>query len=196
MQTLPRSIASQDVSTQMGARPASSFSFDAAVQTPLRSVLSHDTSNNYRSLSSSYTVKVRHQYNAVLIVPHRLNLLTLLRFAIPAAPALSETVTCTLWLHMSYCSHHRVSKSMPRLQVSRSLPTCALHMVYLSKQLLFDLVHLLLSQTRSHSHLWEHILLPAREVPVPPLREPTIEFMQITVQALVLFLNRVPLFFL
>ena len=43
MQTLPRSIASQDVSTQTCARPAFSFSLDAAVQTPLRSVLSHDT---------------------------------------------------------------------------------------------------------------------------------------------------------
>ena len=50
---------------------------------------------------------------------------------------------------MSYCSHHRVSKSMPCLQVSRSLPTCALHMVYLLKRPLFDLVYLLLSQSRS-----------------------------------------------
>ena len=128
MQTTSRSAASQDVSTQMGARPASSFSLDAAVQTPLRCVLSHDTSTqNYRSLSSSlavssqtiaWTVKVRHQYNAVLIVPHRVKLLTLLRFAIPAIPALSETVTCTLRLHMSYCSHRRVSKSIRHLQVS------------------------------------------------------------------------------
>ena len=78
-------------------------------------------------------------------------------------------------------SRHRVSRSMPRLQVSRSLPTCALHMVYLLKRLLFDLVYLLLSQSRTHSHMsvprmWEYILcaqlLPAREVQVPPLRNP------------------------
>ena len=48
--------------------------------------------------------------------------------------------------------------------------------------------------------MWEHILcallLPAREVLVPPLREPTILSMQILLQGLVLFLNREPLFFL
>ena len=44
VQTLPHSTASQDVSTQMGTRPASSLSLDSAVQTPLRSTVSHDTS--------------------------------------------------------------------------------------------------------------------------------------------------------
>ena len=48
--------------------------------------------------------------------------------------------------------------------------------------------------------MWEHILcaqvLPAREVLVPPLREPTILSMQILVQGLALFLNREPSFFL
>ena len=47
---------------------------------------------------------------------------------------------------------------------------------------------------------WEHVLcaqlLPAREVQVPPLREPTILLVQILEQELVLFLNRVPWFFL
>ena len=42
--TLPHITVSQDVSTQMGARPASSFSLDAAIQTPIRSTVSHDTS--------------------------------------------------------------------------------------------------------------------------------------------------------
>ena len=40
----PHSTVSQDVSTQMGARRASSFSLDAAVQTPIRSTVLHDTS--------------------------------------------------------------------------------------------------------------------------------------------------------
>ena len=47
---------------------------------------------------------------------------------------------------------------------------------------------------------WEHILcaqlLLAREVQVPPLREPTSLSVQILVQELVLFLNHEPLFFL
>ena len=44
MQTLPHSTLSQDVSTQMGSRPASSFSLDVFVQTPTRSTVLHDTS--------------------------------------------------------------------------------------------------------------------------------------------------------
>ena len=95
-----------------------------------------------------------------------------------------------------------VSNSMPRLQVSIMMPTCALHMVYLLKRHHCDPVYVQLSQSRPHSHLlvppkWEHFLcaqlLPAREVLVPPLREPTILSMQILVQGLALFLNREPL---
>ena len=48
--------------------------------------------------------------------------------------------------------------------------------------------------------MWEHILcaqrLPAREVQVLPLREPTILLVRILVQEQVVFLNREPLFFL
>ena len=48
--------------------------------------------------------------------------------------------------------------------------------------------------------MWEHILcaqlLPTREVLVPPWREPTILSIQIPVQELALFRNRVPSFFL
>ena len=77
-------------------------------------------------------------------------------------------------------------------------------MVYLLKRHRCDPVYVKLSQSLPHSLLlvpsiWEHILcaqlLPAREVLVPPLREPTILSMQILVQGLVLFLNREPLFF-
>ena len=48
--------------------------------------------------------------------------------------------------------------------------------------------------------MWEHILsaqlLLAREVLVPPFREPTILLVQILVQELVLFLNHEPWFFM
>ena len=132
----------------------------------------------------------------VLTAPHRHNLLTLLHLAVPAAPAMPATVTCTLRPHMSYHSHHRVSRTMPV-----NMP----HMVHLSKRHRCDLVCVHPSQSRPHSHMsvppkWEHILcaqqLPTREVQVPPKREPTILLVQILVQELVLFLNHEPWFFL
>ena len=106
------------------------------------------------------------------------------------------TVTSTLRPHMSYYSHHRVSKSMP---------VNTLHMVYLLKRHRCDLVCVHLSQLRPHRlmsvpPMWEQILcaqlLPIREVPVPPKREATILLVQILVQELVLFLNHGPWFFL
>ena len=133
--------------------------------------------HNYRSRSSLLdvssltillTVRARHRHKAILVVPHRLNLLTLLRLAVSAVPVLTETITCALWPHVSCCSHHRVSRSMP---------TCAPHMVYLLKRHWCDLVCVHLSQLRTHSLMsvppkWEHILcaqlLPTREVQVPP----------------------------
>ena len=170
--------------------------------------------HNYRSRSSildvpSLTilliVRARHRHKAILVVPHRLNLLILLRLAVSAVPVLTETVTCALRPHVSCCSHHRVSNSMPRLQVSIMMPTCAPHMVYLLKRHRCDPVYVQLSQSRRHSILfvpsmWEHILcaqlLQAREVLVPPWREPTTLSIQILVQGLALFQNREPSFFL
>ena len=133
--------------------------------------------HNYRSRSSFsgalypmtlWTVKHCHRHIAMLVAPHRLNLLTLLRFVDPAAPAMLATVTSTLRLHMSYCSHHRVSRSMPG-----NMP----HKVYLLKRHRCDLVCVHPPQSRPLSHMsippkWEHILcaqpLPTREVQVPP----------------------------
>ena len=98
--------------------------------------------HNYRSRSSLLdvssltillTVRARHRHKAILVVPHLLNLLTLLRLAVSAVPVLAETITCALWPHVSCCSHHRVSNSMLRLQVSLLMPTCALHMAHLFK---------------------------------------------------------------
>ena len=82
--------------------------------------------------------------------------------------------------------------------------TCALHMAYLLQRHLYDPGYVQLFQTRTHSPLlvpsmWEHImhdqLLLVREVLVLLWREPTILLIQVLVQGLVLFLNRVPSFF-
>ena len=136
---------------------------------------------------------------------HRLHFLTLLRLAVSAVPALTVTITSILWLHVSCCSHRRVSNSMPRLQVSILMLTCAPHMAYLLKRHPGDPGYVQLSQSRPHSFLlvpsmWEHIMhdqfLLAREVQVPPWREPTLLSIQIFVQGLALFLNREPSFFL
>ena len=132
--------------------------------------------HNYRSRSASSgasspttlsTAKLCHRHIAMLAALHRHNLLTVLRFVFPAAPAMPAVVTCTLRHHMSYCSHHRVSRSML---------VNMLHMVYLLKRHRCDLVCVQLSQSRTHSHLsvppvWTHIpcaqLLPSREAQVP-----------------------------
>ena len=90
------------------------------------------------------TVKHCHRHIAMLVAPHRLNLLTLLRFAAPVAPAMLATVTSTLRPHMSYYSHHRVSRSMPG-----NMP----HKVYLLKRHLCDAGNVQLSQSRPCSHM-------------------------------------------
>ena len=150
-------------------------------------------------------VSARHRHKAILVVSHCLHFLTMLRLALSAVPVLTGTMTSALWLHVSCCSHRRVSNSMPRLQVSLLMPTCALHMAYLLKRHLCDPGYVQLSQSRPHSLLlvpsmWEHImraqLLLAREVLVLPWREPTILSIQILVQGLAPFLNREPQFFL
>ena len=150
-------------------------------------------------------VRARHRHKAILVVSHCLHFLTLQRFALSAAPVLTVTITSALWPRVSCCSHQRVSNSMPRLQVSLLMLTCAPHMAYLVKRHHCDPGYVQLSQSRPHSLLlvptmWEHILrahpLPAREVLVLPWWEPTILSIQILVQGLALFLNRVPSFFL
>ena len=208
VQTLPHSTVSQDASTQMGA------SLDAAVQTPIRSTVLHDISTqlpltefsmDVSSRTILLIVSARHRHKVILVVSHCLHFLTLLRLALSAVPVLTVTITSALRLHVSCCSHRRVSTTMPRLQVSLLTPTCALHMAYLLKRHLCDPGYVQLSQSRSHSLLlapsmWEHIMraqpLQAREVLVLLWRDPTILSIQILVQVLALFLNREPSFFL
>ena len=107
---------------------------------------------NYRSRSSSsgasspmtlQTAKPRHRHIAMLAAPHLHNPLTLLRFAVPAAPATPATVTRTLRLHA--CHHSR-------LRVSSGMPVSTPHMVYLLKQPWCGLVCVHPSQSRPHSH--------------------------------------------
>ena len=73
-------------------------------------------------------VRARHRYKAILVVSHCLHFLTLLRLALSAVPVLTVTITSALWPHVSCCSHHRVSNSMPRLKVSLLIAhLCASH---------------------------------------------------------------------
>ena len=147
--------------------------------------------HNYRSRSSSsgasypmtlQTAELCHRHIAMLVAPHRLNLLTLLRFVAPSSAT-----------HASDCHEHTTAPHV-LLQpppVSRSMPGNMPHKVYLVKRHRCDLVCVHLSQLRPQSHMsvppkWEHILcaqlLPAREVLVPPERETTILLVQILVQ--------------
>ena len=190
----------------------SSFSLDAAVQTLIRSTVLHDTSTQLplteffigcifsndpfdRQGSSSAQGDIGRSWP-----PQPPDFATTCSLS-----SSSLAVTCALLPDVSCCSHHRVSNSMPHLQVSIMMPTRAPHMVYLLKRHRCDPVYVQLSQSRPHSHMfvpsmWEHILcaqpLPARKVLVQPLREPTILSRQILVQGLALFLNREPSFFL
>ena len=108
-------------------------------------------------------------------------------------------------VHVPCCSHRQDSNSSHRLLVPLLVLTCTLHMAHLLQLHRCDPVFVQLSQSRPHSLLfvpsmWEHILcaqlLPAGEVLVLPWREPTFLSIQILVQGLALFLNRVLSFFL
>ena len=215
MQTLPHSTVPQDVSTQMGARPTSSFSLDAAVQTPVRSTGSHDTSTQlllteffiggifsndlfYRQGSSSAQGDIG---------------------CASRPPLLDIATTCSLSSssldrdgHVHTTAPRVLLQPPPGLEQYAPPPgldidahLCASRGIPVIKRHRCNPVYVQLSQSRSHSLLfvppmWEHImhdqLLLVREVLVLLWREPTILSMQILVQGLALFLNRDPLFFL
>ena len=135
---------------------------------------------------------------------HHLYFLTLSRLALLAVPVSTVKITSALWPHVPCCSHRRDSNSLPRLQASLLMLTCALHMAYLLQRHLYDPGYVQLFQSRTHSPLlvpsvWEHImhdqLLLAREVPVPLWWERTILLLQILAQGLALFQNRESSFF-
>ena len=211
VQTLAHNTLSQVVSTQMGSRPASSFSVDVFVQTPKRRTVLHDTSTQLtvteffigcifwndpfdRQRSSSAQGDIG---------------------SVSPPPLPDIAMTCTL-SSSSYDSDDLVHTLAPRvllqpppglehLPASLLMPTCALHMAYLLQRHFYDPDYVRLFQSRPHSRLfapsmWEHImraqLLPARELPVLLWREPTILLIQNLVQGLALFLNCEPSFFL
>ena len=60
-------------------------------------------------------------------MPHRLNLLTLLRLAVSAVPVLTETVTCTLWPHVSCCSQRGLEQYAPPPGLENYAHLCASH---------------------------------------------------------------------
>ena len=213
-QTLPHSTVYHDVSTQMGARPASSFSLDAAVQPPIRSTVSHDTSTQLplteffigcifsndpfdRQGSSS----AQGDIGSVSLppLPDIATTCTLSSSSLDSDDHVRTLAPCALLQPPPGLEQYAPP---PGLDVDAHM--CEAHMVYLLKRHRCDPVHAQLSQSRPHSLLfvpsmWEHILcaqlLPAREVLVPPWREPTILLIQVLVQGLALFLNREPPFF-
>ena len=212
VQTIPHSTLSQHVSTQMGSRSASSFSADVLAQTPIRSTVLHDVA----------TQLLLAEFFFGCIFSN--DLLDRQNFDRQSPPSVqddiggdSPSLTCTLTRSSldcddlvrtlaprACCSHRRDSNSLPRLQASLLMLTCALHMAYLLQRDLYDPGYVQRFQSRTHSSLlvpsmWEHVmhdqLLLVSEVLVLLWREPTILLKQILVQGLGLFLNHGHWFF-
>ena len=133
-----------------------------------------------------HPLQLRHRHIAMLVAPHRLNILALLCFAAPATPAMLATVTSTLRLPVSYYSHHRVSRNMPV-----NMP----HMVYLLKQHR----HAPTATCQYHPSGNTSCALSyylQEKCKYRPCGVGAILLVQILVQELVLFLHREPSFFL
>ena len=117
-------------------------------------------------------VRDRHRHKAILVVPHRLNLLTLLQLAVSAVLDRDD--------HVRTMAPRVLLQPPPGLEQFAHLQVSLL--MHLLKRHRCDPVYVHLSQSRLHSHRsvppkWEHILcaqrLPAREVLVPPWWERT-----------------------
>ena len=184
VQTTSPSTLSQHVSTQMGSRLASSFSVDVFVQTLVRSVVLHDVAIQ----------------------------LPITEFFIGCVFS-NDPLDCQNCVRQSPSSvhgprallHRQDSNSSPRLLVPLSVLTCIPYMAHLLQLHLYELGYVQLFQLRLHSSLLvplmrDHIIyvqpLQAREVPVHPWWERTILLIQMHVQGLFLFLNRMLSFFL
>ena len=184
----------------MCSRPVPSLLLDAAVQTLLYSVASHDASTQ---------LPLTEFFIGCTFSTDPLD-----RQALPSAhcdagsaspPQPADIATLCSPSSASHASDGHQDTTASRVPlVSRSFPVSAPHMVCLLKQPRCDLFCVHPSQSRPHSHMsvppkWEHILcaqlLPTREVQVPPFRETTILLVQSLVQELVLFLNLGPCFF-
>ena len=142
MQTIPHSTLSQHVSTQMGSRSASSFSVDVFVQTPRRSTVLRDVATQlpftefFIGCIFSSDPLDRQDFDRQRSSSAQGNI-----GGVSPPPLPDITTSCSLSSSSLDCDdhgHHRVSNSMPRLQVSLLTPTCALHMAYLLKRHLYD----------------------------------------------------------
>ena len=84
-------------------------------------------------------------------------------------------------VHVPCCSHRQDSNSSPCLLVPLLALTCTHHMAHLLSAISVT-PHSLLSVPPKWEHILSSQLRPAREVLVPPLREPTILLVRILVQ--------------
>ena len=149
---LGSTLSTHEVLCPTCSRPVPSLPLDAAVQTPLYSVASHDASTQLPlteffigCILSNDPLDLQASPSAHCYADsasHLHNPLTLRPFAAPAAQAMLATVTSTLRPHVCYYS---------LLRVSRSMPVSTPHMVYLLKRHRCVCVHL--SQSRPHSHM-------------------------------------------
>ena len=221
VQTTPPCDACQDVSTQTSDQQVSSISFDVAVQTSFHGVhissldaAVQTTPHKVLRLSTSLHSWVLAQFPRFLLIflfrlPYAVWCHTMLPYNYRSRSSLLAVFYRTiLWtaktlfvsprhqckVHVPCCSHRQDSNSSPRLLVPVLVLTCTLHMAHLLQ------LHLCVHSPPLAPPMWEHNmhdrLLLVREVPEPLLREPTILSIQILVQGLALFLNRVPSFFL
>ena len=169
VQTLPHSTLSQDASTQMGARPASSFSIDVTVQTLVRNIVSPDTSTQpltefFIGCIFSYDPLDREGSSSVQCDAGS---------ASPPQPPDIATNCNPSSSSLARDGHVHTCLTAATTGSRRGMPTCAPLMAYLLKRHRCDLVCVQLSQSRPHSHMsvppmWEHILCaqlqPTREV--------------------------------
>ena len=172
VQTIPHSTLSQNVSTQMGSRSASSFSVDVFVQTPERSNVLHDVATQ---------LPLTEFFIGCIYSNDPLDRQNFVRQSPPSVQG-------------PRASRRQDSNSQPRLLILLLTLTCLLHMVRpLSAFTVMPCSRL------SVPPMWEHTLyaqlLAPKEVLVPPLREPTILLVLILVQEQVLFLNHGHWFF-
>ena len=185
VQTTPQSTLSQHVSTQMGSRSASSFSVDVFVQTPIRSGVLHDV---------AIQLPITEFFTGCIFSNDPLDRQTFVR----QSPSSVQGPRALLQPPPGL--EQLAPPSGPAIVL-----TCTLHMAHLLQLHLYEPGYVQLFQFRLHSPLlvpsmWEHIMhvqpLQVREVPVLFWWERTILLLQILVQGLFLFLNRVSSFFL
>ena len=153
VQTTPHSTLSQDVSTQMGSRPASSFSVDVFVQTPIRSTVLRDVSTQLPLteffIGCIFSNDPLDRQNFDRQRPSSVQD----DIGCVSPPVLPDIVTTCPLTSSSLDCDDLVRTLTPRalLQPPPGLEQYALHMAYLLKRHLYDPGYVQLSQSRPHS---------------------------------------------